>query len=602
MSLGPSPSPAGTAAGGDTIAWPGGSPARKETPLPRTPCPRPSRLPLTGAHVALVGVAILAALLLAACGSSGTGGSSADPAGAVPAGAVLYTGAILRPAGTLKSNALSAAGALTHQADPYERLVGLLRTPGSAPLSFSHDVSPWLGPDGGVFLSSFKDAGALATLLEHGLLGDAGASTFPFTRGGPQGAIVLDTSDASRAQSFLKAQAARAGALSARFEGVPYEANGEGVAFMLLHGLVVIGSEAAVHSVIQTVHDGHALARSSAYARLARAAPAGALAHVYLDARAAAEAGARQGAGPLGGLLAGAATANVSLVPERSSLSLDLDSTASSASPTGGGLLAFNPQSAKAFDELPGESWLAIGLGHLGSALPGDVAGLKAIASLLTGSASSSALSLGSLVQGMLLPLEALGANTAQARSEYTSWMGSGGVFASGSSLLELRGAVVISSTNPARSRAAVASLAAQLRAGGARVSSVSIPGTEAAVRAAISGLPLPLAIADGRDGSGQSKFVIGLGEASVPAALSPASTMSAASTRAGAASSLGEGIEPSAILEVPSLLGLLEGVGLLEGPPLAQLVPYLRSMSTLAAGGRGLGGGAERTRVVLGL
>ena len=39
-----------------------------------------------------------------------------------------------------------------------------------------------------------------------------------------------------------------------------------------------------------------------------------------------------------------------------------------------------------------------------------------------------------------------MGANTAQARQAFTSWMGPGGVFAGGSSLLELHAAIVIGS------------------------------------------------------------------------------------------------------------------------------------------------------------
>ena len=64
----------------------------------------------------------------------------------------------------------------------------------------------------------------------------------------------------------------------------------------------------------------------------------------------------------------------------------------------------------------------------------------------------------------------------------------------------------------------------------------------------------------------------------------------------------LGEGIEPSLIVDFPTLLGLLEGVGLSEDPSISKLVPYLRSATTLAGGGRQLGGELERFRLVLGL
>src|SRR5207245_9473826 len=149
--------------------------------------------------------------------------------------------------------------------------------------------------------------------------------------------------------------------------------------------------------------------------------------------------------------------------------------------------------------------------------------------------------------------------------------------------------------------RAAVGKLAVRLRSSGASVQPASIAGTDAALSTRLTGLPVALDIADGRDAKGQTKFVIGLGEASVAAALTPSSTLSATSYN-GAGSALGEGIQPALIVQVPTLLGLLESAGLSEDPTIASIVPYLRLLSTVAGGSRSLGGGAERFRVVLGL
>ncbi len=195
-----------------------------------------------------------------------------------------------------------------------------------------------------------------------------------------------------------------------------------------------------------------------------------------------------------------------------------------------------------------------------------------------------------------------LGANTAETKRDFASWMGSAGLFASGSGLLELRGGVVIDSNSPARSRAAVAKLGALLRQGGGSVQRASVAGTDAAVAVHLSGLPVVLDIANGRDSSGKTKFVIGIGEQSVEAALKPSSTLSGASAYGTASAALGEAIQPSVLVEFPTLLGLLEGVGLSEDPTIAPFVPYLRSLGTLSGGGKSLGGGIERFRLVLGL
>jgi hypothetical protein len=133
-------------------------------------------------------------------------------------------------------------------------------------------------------------------------------------------------------------------------------------------------------------------------------------------------------------------------------------------------------------------------------------------------------------------------------------------------------------------------------------VQATSIPGTDAAVTAKVAGLPVVLDIANGHAANGQTKFVIGLGEPSVTAALSPSSALSGAASTAAAASSLGEGIQPSVLVDFPTLLTVLEGVGLTEDPTISALLPELRSLTTLSGGGKPLGNGVARFRFVLGL
>jgi hypothetical protein len=549
--------------------------------------------------------ALLASLggALAGCGSSTTSGTAADPAGAVPASAPLYAGATVRPSGSEQAAALAAGRALTHQADPYLRLLAALQTPGSPQLDFKRDVSPWLGPHAGIFLTSLSSAGRVLPLMAEGLLGTSKSGAFPFGAGGAQGAIVMDTSDASKARAFLNKQAARAGAHAASYRGTPYELTSGGVAFGLVDRFAVIGSESGLRSVIDTTLGGSSLASSSGYSKLLAAAPSDALAHLYTDPASSAQSGTAEQLSGLFGVITGAREANISLVASTSSLALDLDTVASGAGAEAGGLLAYDPEAAGALGELPGESWLAIGLGHVGSTLNQDAQDLQGLAGLTgSGQESSSSLSLNSILGALTTPLKVLGASSARARRDFASWMGSAGIFASGASLLELKGAVVIASKNPSLSHAAVAELADQLSKAGGSISRVSIPGTDAAVSARLSGLPVALDIADGRDSSGQTKFVLGLGAASVQSALNPPSTLSAAAASAAATSALGEGIQPSLIFDAPTLLSLLEGVGLTEGPIISKFVPYLRSVTTLAGGGHDLGGEVQRFRLLLGL
>jgi hypothetical protein len=564
--------------------------------------------------LALASVCAAIAFVGGGCGSSGPSGTSIDPASAVPASAAVYAGAIVRPEGALQNAARAAGQTLTHQSDPYLRLLGALQTPGSGSLDYKRDVQPWLGTQTGVFLSapaggdSEEAVGKLLTLLQQGLLGQSSSSAaFPFAAHSVEGAIVLDTRDTAKARSFLQSLAGRAGAQTTSYRGVSFRATASGIAFGIVARLAVIGTTPALREVIDTTAGGAALARAPSYAKLAAAAPSGALAHVYADPAAlGAGHGRSAGSSSTLALLAGGRAVDVSLIPSKSSIAFDVDY---SSSPAGsGGLLASGSKAAQALAELPGESWLAVGLGDVGATLARDntsLQSLTSLAGLLTGTGgeegASAGISVKGLLAGILQPLRELAGEGAQAHHDLTSWMGSAGLFASGTGLLELKGGIAIESTDPSLSRKAVTELGAKLRKGGGSVQSASIPGTDAALAAHLAGLPVALYIANGKDSNGKTKFVIGIGEASVETALNPSSTLSGAASYGTASSALG-GAHPSVIVDFPTLLGLLEGVGLSEDPTVAPFVPYLRSLTTLSGGTASASGGIERFRLVLGL
>jgi hypothetical protein len=572
---------------------------------------------------------LVIATLAAGCGSAHTNGGPADPASVVPASAALYLGATVRPDGALKTDALTAGGTLTHQSDPYLHLLAALQTPGSPPLDFSRDVAPWLGAQAGIFLDSLDSSNQLLTLLQQGLLGGSSASAWPFgAKGGAQGAIVLDTSDPAKARSFIATQARRAGAHTVSYRGVAYDlAPATGAAFGIVDHLAAIGSETGLHSVIDSSLGGPSLARAANYTKLLAGAPSGALGHLYTKPAgsiaggtkessttpgasgtgATSGSGGTQGLSSLLRLLAGQREANLSLLPAPRSLALDAD-VLTSTQP--GGLLSAGAVGTRTLGELPEESWLAVGLGEVGAALGPDVQSLGGLLSLGGSagaggppeSAASGGFTVKGVIEGITTPLSLLSTDSPEAKRIFQSWMGPVGLFVSGSGVVNLRAAIVITSRNPSSSHAAVAKLAAMLNKGEDSAQTISIPGTDAALLARVSGLPVELDIADGRGADGQTKFVIGVGEASVQDALHPSSTLLGSDTLTTATAMLGEGAKPTIAVDFPQLLGLLEGVGLSEDPAISGLLPDLRTLTTLAGGSRALGGGIERTRIVAGL
>lgn len=584
------------------------------------------------------GAAAALALVPAGCGSSPSTGTSADPARLAPASTRAYIGAVVRPSGDLQSEALAGARALTHQRNPYARVLGMLQTPGSPTLDYGRDVAPWLGPGGGLFFTRLGSSEAALSFFRQGLL-PTGSIGWPFSSSGAQGALVLDTSDLAKARAFVAGQATHAGAHAASYRGVTYQA-GSGAAFAVIDRLVVIGTEAGMRAAIETSQGGASLQSDATYAQLRTHAPAGELWHLYGNPNIGRRARASASQNELLEVLGGERPFDISLVQAAKSLTLDADlgpapagagaggpqgsgpqgttgaGASTSASAGNSGVLGSLATGGQALGELPGEAWLAAGLGDVGQIGAGGTGGLNGLLSLLgtviSGSGSGAGplapssgqatLSVRGLLEGMLIPLRIMSANTSQARRDYRSWMGDAGVFVAGTTVLELKAAAVIDSTDPAASRAAVGKLARALRATGAEATPATVPGTEAAIEAKIAGLPVTLVIADGRAASGKTKFVLGLAQSSIQAALSPPSPISGASAYTAAQSALGAGVQPTALADFSTLLTLLEGVGLSEDPTISPVLPLLRNSTHLYTGGQSLTGGVLRLRIVLDL
>ena len=207
-----------------------------------------------------------------------------------------------------------------------------------------------------------------------------------------------------------------------------------------------------------------------------------------------------------------------------------------------------------------------------------------------------SALNIGGIDFGTLLA--PLSSHSLNLQRDLFSWAGATGLYVSGSSVLELRAALVITSKNPASSRAAVAKLAQAYREAGGQTSPTSVPGTETAVTVKLPSFPLQLTLA-----AGQGKFVAGLGSASIEEALHPQSTLGSAPSYSTATSTLGGGIQPSALIEVHTLSGLLESLGLNQAPGFSSLASAIAPLGTVTAGGgQSLSDGVKRARVVIGL
>jgi hypothetical protein len=553
--------------------------------------------------------AVVLAAVLVGCDSSTT--PPLDPATVVPNSAPLYIGAVVQPSGSLKSNTNTTARKLTHSGEPFSGLLTLL-APSGRKLDYGRDVKPWLGSKAGAFLASVettKAAEALSEGISKGFsevlsgtslagIGEGVLQTLLHSKG-VQGAIVLDTTDVGKARAFLEARAGEAGAHAASYRGVSYQVAANGSAEGIVGKFAAIGTEAALHGLIDTEQAGatSSIVHTAGYAKLTASAEAGALANVYLDAhgllgasaaKTPASASASSALPLLRGALAGTEQAYISLLPSATSIALDIDTLASAQAANTG--LVPNQGAAQVVSSLPGGSWLAFGIGDVSSSFGEGAAGLRALAAL------GSKIKVGSFsLEGVFAPFSS---PSIDLNRDILSWMGGAGLFVSGNGLLNLQAGVVIASKDPVRSRAAVGKLAQAYRQAGDQATPTTIAGAEAALTVKIKGFPVVVAI-----GAGQGKFAIGLGPASVQEALNPSTTLSSAANYQAAATTLGHGLKPSLLVEFPTLVSLIETLGLGQSEGISTALPYLQALGTLTAGGgEPLGNGITRARVVLGL
>jgi hypothetical protein len=566
----------------------------RSSTIPSPPHPVPRSRSLREHRLALALALLAAGTAIAGCGGSSSG-TNGDPATVTPASAPLYASVAIKPSGGGSGVASSAAKKLTHLAEPYGSLAQTLLSSEGARLEFKRDIEPWAGDNAGVFVSSLdtsklpQGTTSAQALLEGGLtkaVSSLGASAFGSKAA--QGAIVLDTSDLGGARSFLAKRAREQQAHATSYRGVSFQVSSEGAAEGIVKNFAVVGSESGLKSVIDTSLGGAAITTASGYAK----PPASAIASAYVQPEAllkvvhGSSGLTGQGVSLLGQLFAGSQSASLSVTPTANSISVqgEIHSATGSAP-------LFGQEGAKALGALPGGAWLAAGVGNVGANLPRALALLHGVASF---AASTVFASFGGVSIEKLFA--ALDSPQAKLQQDFGRWAGSGAMFVGGTGLVNLEAALVIASSDPTASRAAVGKLAKLMQSAGAVVSNASIPGTDAAMSVRLTGFPAVIFIADG-----QGKFVLGLGQQSVQGALAPSSTLSSSPAYANATSTLGGGIEPSLIVEFPTMLGFLEGLGLTQSPSLSNIVPYLKSLGTLTAGATGQGG-VEHFRLVLGL
>jgi hypothetical protein len=518
-------------------------------------------------------ITVMAAVVaVGGCGSSAgsSSGTGADPASIAPAGSVLYFSAVVRPTGSLATGAVSAAQEISHLSDPFGKLRQSLQaaaTGHGAGIDYANDIAPWLGSRVGVFV-----------------VAASGASGAGLSR--PAFAAIADATNSAKAMAFIEKVLRRSSPVgvidSHSYRGTSYDTLGPTgqEAGGIVKGFAVYGTVTGVRAAIDTASGGPALAAASAY-QGSGADTSAVLAGAYVNFNSLLHVIADSGIGGtslLGSALGGVGPHSFGLTFSASGSSLAFDAVTSLSKAAG----AQGQGAAQTLAALPGDAWLGVGLGNLGADVTRELGQFGGAAGGLASAQELFAL-LDSRLHGLNIERDIL------------PWLGSAGLFLTGGSVQTLGGALVVHSTRPTASKAAVGQIRAALaHVGGIKVSSASVPGADAAISVQPAGSSLVVYVVDGN-----GRFAVALGSQAAAQALRPTNTLAGSSIYHTATGELGAGFTPTLLVSIPSIASLV--LPRLPTRAAAEVRPYLGAFTVLAAGAQHSGSRAT-ARLVVGL
>jgi Protein of unknown function (DUF3352) len=521
------------------------------TPSARSFLRRP--LLLVAALVLLAGT-----LLVAGCGGGGGGSEDADPAKVAPKNSLIYFSAFVRPEGDQKEAVDAIAKKVLGVDDPGQRIQGLLNQAikeSDSKVTYDDDIEPWLG----------RRAAVAVTSLDTG--GD-----------NSQVAVIIAAKDTDKAQDAIDKISDEDSPKAAKrsYEDVDYRYDpDEQSAAGVVDDYVVFGTESGFKAVVDA-SKGDGLTDNKQFDDAAKDAD-DKLAFGYLDTKALVSALGASGQLPGGGQslqqLIGAAnqpvTLSVDAAPERVTVEAEAAATR-----------AAQQRASQLLPELPGDSWLGLGVPGLGAAINRSIEQLG-----------------GGVGAGILETAEQQlrAATGLSLRRDVLPSLGELAVFVRGSGLLTVGGGVVIKPDDPAAARRVLARIGPVIRRLGAqdgvRVANTTIAGAR--------GLKITLPDVPGSINAvlRDDRLVIAYTDAATEDALNPDAKLGDNPQFQQAGAALG-GAVPSLFVAFAPIAELAAAA---SPESAAQIKQYLGAFTTLAAGTR-IDGDKQIGRLVINL
>ena len=494
-------------------------------------------------------ILILAVLSLALVAMAGCGGNDEAASGAaelVPAGASIYAEFTLEPEGDQKEAIDSILSKFPGGGDAGEKLRDLLDNAleqQEAPISFRKDIEPWLGDEAAFFASGFAPGGDFRST-----------------------ALLVATDDEDASTDALEKSAE--GKLTRKeYKGTEYLMDESDEAAVVTDGFVGLGNEAGVKAVIDTLDDGSPLSDDDRYNDSIGDAAEDRLGLVYVNSPA---------------LLKSLRENNLPLPssfnkffedPFVATLDADNDGVTfeGSVPEDFAGATLFG-RGSDVITELPGDSWLALGQANFGAVVDFYVEALS-----------------GTVGGRDTIDQQFRAATGLDLQRDVIDWMGDFAVFARGTSISQLDGALVIETKDEAASGRLLSALErlARSQAGGtdAEIRPLSVPGGGEGFTTTVSPIPKPIHSFQ-RDG----RVVFAYGDAAARDALSAEGRLGDSPDFTAAVDSLGDDLDASVFVLVEPILQLAENSGAADDADWQRAKPYLEPLSALIGGTSGEG------------
>jgi hypothetical protein len=506
----------------------------------------------------LVACVAAPAAVIAGCG--GSDGSSSDtdvgPAAAVPASAALYIDGTVKPTGQAQTDAKAALGKVLDTADPGGKIVSLLEGQAKSdghPFNYQQDVAPWLGEKAGFFFTALGETAQ-------------------------KGAAVIETTNPEASLAFARkiSGATATSPAPQTYNGASYQTQPDDPTsvFGTVGDFLVTGDVTGFKAAVDA-QKGDSLGDDSDFKDSLDQLPGDRLGTFYTVPKTLIDSiGSAQFDQQSKALLEKSAGESLDK-PVSGALTASADSF--DLEFVGGANGVETPESSLVAD-VPGDSWLALGLGDLGATAKRTLQQLK-----------------DSGIPNIEQALSQVESATGASVDQLTNALGDAVLYVRGTTQQSLNGALVVHTNDPELTGRLLSQLQTLVQVGSqgtAKPLQLGGGGTGFQINDPTQA-PQPIEIAQQGD-----KLVIGYGANSAAQSLAPSQPLSGSPTFSAAKSQVSD-LGTDFFLDLPTVFRLAESGGAKSDPDYQQAKPYLDALSYLVTGSGTKGDQAELKAVV---